>query len=332
MRTLIAIAALLASFGAAEAQPASSPPPPFTADPAAPRDPPSNDATGVQIDKYIGYADRVIPRVAYDVMIKRTILSAGDPNGGGAPRAVMPYHKEVALLELAGNNVTPLSVFEEQHVFYVESGAGTLDDGKQIWDLKPGIAVLVPPRLAHRFAATTDAPLKMLLTSQIMAAEDKVRADILVRDVAKLAFTERNGHWSNMVKYVFLGEDGLHATDHYYIVYMPSWTIAGPHAHVPGVEEVWIKLTDGQSIMQMGSEVRPWPANSGFMVPPNCRTVHSAINNSEETQAWFYFSRLSASPPQRPPGAPPRPGAAAIAEGVLRSTIAGRPLEPKRGR
>lgn len=331
MRTFIAIAALLASSGAALAQPAPAPAP-FTADPNAPRDPPSNDATGVTIDQYIGYADRVIPHVAYDVMIKRTILSDGDPNGRGAPRAVMPYHKEVALLEMAGHNVTPLSRFEEQHVFYVESGEGTLDDGKQVWDLKPGIAILIPPKLTHRFTATTDAPLKMLLTSQVMAPEDKVRADILVRDVAKLAFTERNVHWSNMAKYVFLGEDGLHDTDHYYIVYMPKWTIAGAHAHVPGVEEVWIKLTDGSAIMQLGSEIRPWPANSGFMVPPNGRTVHAAINNSDQMEAWFYFSRLSAAPPQPRPGAPPRPGAAAIAEGVVRATIAGRPLDSKRGR
>jgi mannose-6-phosphate isomerase-like protein (cupin superfamily) len=319
MRGLVIIAALLASSGVALAQPA-----PFAADPSAPRDPPSNDATGVQVDRYIGYADRAMPHVVYDVMLKRTILSAGSPDGGAGPHAVMPYHKEVALLELGARNVTPLEHVPEQAVFYVESGEGTIDDGKQVWDVRPGIAVLIPPQHAHRFTSTGDMPLKLLLASQVMAPEDKLRADILVRDVAKLAFTERNGHWANMVKYVFLGEDGLHDTDHYYIVYMPSWTIAGAHAHVPGVEEVWIKLTDGPSIMQLGSEVRPWPANSGFMVPPNGRTVHAAINNSEDMQAWFYFSRLSAAPP--PPRPQPIAGAAAVAEGVALATVAGRPL------
>jgi mannose-6-phosphate isomerase-like protein (cupin superfamily) len=321
MRIVVALAVVLASSGIALAQT----PAPFTPDPAAPHDPPSNDATGVQIDRYIGYADRAMPHVAYDVMLKRTILSAGAPDGSTGPHQVMPYHKEVALMELGGHNQTPIEHVPEQTVFYVESGQGTLDDGKLAWDLKPGIAVLIPPDHLHRLTSTSDTPLKLLSTTQVMAPQDKLRADILVRDVDKLAYTERGGHWSNMVKYVFLGEDGLHDTDHYYIVYMPAWTIAGAHAHIPGVEEVWIKLTDGPSIMQLGSEIRPWPANSGFMVPPNGRTVHAAINNSEDMQAWFYFSRLSAAPP--PPRATPIPGAAAIAEGVAKATVPGRPLE-----
>lgn len=130
-----------------------------------------------------------------------------------------------------------------------------------------------------------------------------------------------------MTKYVFLPEDGLHAADRVYVVYMSPWTIAGPHAHTPGQEEVWVKLTDGAAIMQMGSEIRPWPANAGFMAPPNGQTVHAAINVSDSVQAWFYLGRLGVNtPPVAQPNPNRRPPNPAIVEGVQRATIAPRPL------
>ena len=47
------------------------------------------------------------------------------------------------------------------------------------------------------------------------------------------------------------------SNDRIYIVYMGPMTIAGPHAHNPETEEVWIKMTDGAALMQLGSEIRP---------------------------------------------------------------------------
>jgi hypothetical protein len=214
-------------------------------------------------------------------------------------------------------------------VVYVEKGAGTLDDGKLVWDLKPGIAVLIPPNQAHRFTNGGDSSLQMLLLSRTLESTVTPRKDILVRDVATLAMTERNVHWSHMAKYVFLGPDGLYPADRVFIVYMGPMSIGGAHAHTPGQEEAWVKISDGPALMQLGSEIRPWPANSGFVAPPNGQTVHAAINIGDETQAWFYFARLQPNAP--PPGAtppPPRPVNPAIAEALLRATIAGRPLSP----
>jgi hypothetical protein len=137
-----------------------------------------------------------------------------------------------------------------------------------------------------------------------------------------------------MAKYVFVGErDGLFSSDRVYVVYMGPMTIAGAHAHTPGQEEVWIKLTDGPSIMQLGSEIRPWPKNAGFLAPPNGQTVHAAYNlDSEKTQAWLYVARLNpAGGPvgqQPPPGAPRPAPPPAIAEGLAASNIAPTPLPP----
>jgi hypothetical protein len=108
---------------------------------------------------------------------------------------------------------------------------------------------------------------------------------------------------------------------------MSPMTNAGPHAHTPGQAEVWIKATDGPSIMQLGSAIRNWPQNAGFLAPPNGQTVHAAYNLGPETQAWLYVARLNPDPnqPLTPP-APPRAPPAAIAEGLAASNIAPTPL------
>ena len=289
-----------------------------------PREPPANNRIGVPIDFYVGDAARSPSRISHDVMFTQSILSAGDPNRPPAPGAALQYNKEIVLATLQPLNATPLVQMPEQIVLYVESGEGRLDDGKLAWDLRPGIAVLIPPNQAHRLAASAGGPLKMIMYTRMNEPTTVARKDILVRDVNTMVMTERNVHWSNMAKYVFLGPDGLAPADHVYIVYMGPRTIAGPHAHTPGQEELWVKVTDGPALMQMGSEIRDWPINAGFVVPPNGQTVHAAINTSNDIQAWFYFSRLQLTPMTEPA----RPASPVIAEALERSTIAGRPLEP----
>jgi hypothetical protein len=167
------------------------------------------------------------------------------------------------------------------------------------------------------------------MLSRDLEPEVTARSAILVRDIDQLALTERNVHWSNMAKYVFSGarpDDGLHWADRVYIVYMGPMTIAGPHAHTEEQEEVWIKLTDGPALMQLGSEIRPWPMNVGFVAPPNGQTVHAAINTSDEIQAWLYFARLNPNAPAPNPNAPPRGGNPVIEEALQQATLPGQPL------
>lgn len=291
-----------------------------------PREPPSNDDAKVSVDMYIGDASRSPAKVSHDIFYTQSILTAGDPQHPTAPGAVLLYDKEIVLATLPGLNETPLAQVPEQLVLYIESGKGRLDDGKLFWDLKPNTAVIVPPNVAHRLIATTDAPLKFLMLSKTLEPSVTPRKDILVRDIDKLALTERNVHWSNMSKYVFLGQnDGMFPTDRVFIVYMNPMTIAGPHAHTPGQEEAWVKITDQPALMQMGSELRAWPANVGFIAPPNGKTVHAAINNSNDIQAWFYFARLNPNPAPNAT-ASARPPIPAVTEGLKKATIAGRPL------
>lgn len=300
------------------------------------REPPSNMQTGVSADRYIGDATKSPSRQWHNVMFTQNLLRQGnpDPTTPGDPGAVLRYNKSLDLATLPGRNITPLTQLPDQFILYVESGQGRLDDGKQYWDLHEGIAVLMPPDAMHRFTNTGAEPLKMLVLTCTM---DNVtpRKDILVRDTNLMAMSEQNVHWSNMSKYIFLGPDGISAQDHVLLVYMGPMTIAGPHAHTPPQEEIWTKVSDGPSLMQVGSEVRNWTTNMAVLAPPNGRTVHAASNLSpDKIQYWFYYGRLNfpnaappaPAPPAQAAGAAPRGPNPFIAQALARSTVAGKAL------
>jgi mannose-6-phosphate isomerase-like protein (cupin superfamily) len=346
-RFLVTILALssLAAGSAQGGAPAAAPPqagPPAQAGqaaaPQAPREPPSNTQVGVSVDRFIGDASKSIGHLTHDVIFTQSILRGGDPSQPGPDGAVLQYRKEIVLGTMAPGQTSSMTTMPEQQVIYVEGGTGRIDDGSLFWDLKPGIMLLVPPNQPHRFVSTGDKPLKMLMLSYTLEAGITPHKGLLVRDVNVILYTERNVHWSNFAKYVFDDRDGMHPSDRVYIVDMAPMTIAGPHAHVPNAEEAWVKVSDGDAVMQLGSEIRRWPANAGFLAPPNGQTVHAAINISDSVQSWFYFARLNPNAQPRPapdPNAPAgaggggrggRGGNPAVADSLVRSTIAGRTL------
>lgn len=326
--TLAALAASASTAVLAQA-PAQGQPPP------RPTEPPSNMATGVDVTRFVGDAETGMPKIFLDVGLKRTILEAGDALQPGANGKVLRYYKEIALATVQPGETTSLGKSDSQMVFYVEEGEARLDDGKSSWNIKPGFLMLAPPQVGHRFQVIGDKPLKMLTVEIPVQQGVTPKTEMIVRDVEKMAMTERNVHWNNFAKYVLVGErDGLFAGDRVYIVYMAPMTIAGPHAHTPEQDEVWIKASPGRSLMQIGSEIRWWKENQGLLAPPNGQTVHAAYNLSNERQKWLYVARLNPDPAQtqnRPPPNPNRPQPpAAIAEGLAASNVAPTPLPAAR--
>ena len=72
-----------------------------------------------------------------------------------------------------------------------------------------------------------------------------------MRDVALLPYCEENAHWNNMSKCVFTQADGM--TGRVLLVMLMPMTMAAPHPHVFGTEEIWTKITPGNSLTLLGS-------------------------------------------------------------------------------
>src|SRR6266568_1299057 len=248
---------------------------------------PSNQELGVDINHFIGDPARSHPYLSHEAIVTRSILTHGDPLSHGEPGAILEYRKELAVGELLPGNQTPLIDMPDQMFLYVESGEGRLDDGQGYWDLREGIAALIPPHVKHRFVNNSDKPLMLLL---LLTWEDPkevtLRKDILVRDSRVLAYLSK-GHWSYMSKMLFVPVDGLAPTEAISIAFMAPMTIAAPHAHPPHHEEIWIKLPPARNtFLLLGSEVQPMAANVAFLAPVTATITHSIINLSDKAEAW----------------------------------------------
>ena len=263
-----------------------------------PREYPPNERIGIDVDRYVGNPFASIAKVSHDVILTRSILRTGDPHVPGEPGAVLQYRRDFALGTMLAKNRTPLVTLPYEQIFYMESGQGRLDNGKESWDLRNGVAVLVPPNAAHRLTNLGDTPMTFLMLSWDNPAGVTPRTEILVRDVNLMPFVEKNAHWSYMAKNIFNSSHGLHPNEKVLVVYVAPMSLGGPHAHPPQWEEVWTKIGEGPSYMMMGSEVREMPPYTAMIAPPNGQTVHSVFNlTRDKTQAFFYFGRYTTPAP-----------------------------------
>ena len=247
----------------------------------------TNERDNVQIDQFIGDPTNATGHLSHGGLMTRAILRKGNPNVPGPAGAVLEYRTQAARATLLPKSSTPLMSINNQFLFYVVSGEGRLDDGKNAWDLRTGVTMLIPPDVQRRFINTATDPLEMVMVE--WPANAIARKDILVRDVTLLPYCEENAHWNNMSKCVFTQADGM--TGRVLLVMLMPMTMAAPHPHDPGTEEVWTKLTPGSIPTLLGSELRDMPQYSAFLAPPNGITWHAQINTSKtETEMWLYVA------------------------------------------
>lgn len=295
--------------------------------------PQSNEQAGVDIDRFIGIPENNPPHLSHGLLVTHNLLKAGDPYHPGKNGEVMEYWKDLSVATLLARNKTPMVTLPDQFLFYVESGQGRLDDGKQYWDLRENIAVLIPPNAPHRIVNDSDQPLNMILLTWTPTAPP--RKDILVRDINLLPWCEENAHWSNTSKCVFSGVDGLFSSERMLFVMVQPWTISQPHSHGTGNEEMWIKVTPGTEVVMLGSELRELGQNAAYSVPTTGFTEHGNLNLTRDRVDWWVY--LAHGPAEQQPN-PGRGGGGGRGPGnqnpnivrdrasVEAATVAGKPL------
>jgi mannose-6-phosphate isomerase-like protein (cupin superfamily) len=282
----------------------------------------SNEQAGVDIDRFIGDPATSPVHLSHGTLLTHSILRAGDPYNPGSHGAVLEYRKDLSTATLLGMNRTPLSTLPDEYFFYVQSGEGKLDDGKQSWPLRPGIAVLAPPNVPHRLTNTSDKPLEMIMLT--WAAAGTPKNELTVRDVNLLSYCEENAHWNNTSKCIFGAADGLFTNERIYLVMLQPWAVSSPHSHVPGTEEIWTKVTPGMATMLIGSELREMPMNSAYLVPPTGFTKHANLNLSKErVEWWLYVARGAGQPNTTSDNSPAARGANLNASAAAPAAVPG---------
>lgn len=134
----------------------------------------------------------------------------GDPIHPKAKGAVLTNFKRFAFGTLTPNTSTTSSkLSEEQIVFYIASGKGTIKAGKKSADLHEGVGVLLPSGIDFVMKNTGDVPLTMYIISEPIPSGFKPRKEMLVRDEHTIPLDSTNGHWCHIFTRLFMKEDGL---------------------------------------------------------------------------------------------------------------------------
>jgi mannose-6-phosphate isomerase-like protein (cupin superfamily) len=293
----------------------------------------SNEQDKVDVDRFMGYPDNKTVHLSHGTLLTHSILRQGDPYEPGPQGAVLEYRKDLSTATLLPSSRTPLSTLPDEYFFYIKSGQGRLDDGKQYWDLRENTAILAPPNVPHRFINTSDKALSMIMLT--WPGGPDAHKELIVRDFNLLPWCEENAHWNNTSRCVFSAADGLIQGERIYLVMLQPWAVSEPHSHGRGAEEIWTKVTPGTTIALLGSEMREMPENSAYLVPPTGITDHSNINTSKDHVEWWIYVARGPAPA---PGATPTAGRGGrgggrgmsnpnLSRDVTEATITGKPLQ-----
>lgn len=243
------------------------------------------------IDMYFGNWNESSPRTTYGDLVERDILTRGDPMEPSAKGAVLKYINRFTHATLEpGKTTGQVKLTDEQEIYYILSGKGTIKAGKKNTELYEGICVLMPAKLTFIMTASGTEPLTMYLVNEPVPQKFRPNKEILVKDENTMPVESFTGHWCHIVKNIFETGAGLGTLERVLTVTFDPMTIGHPHSHDPGCEEVWTGLY-GTGIAWLGKEIREQPVGVGYLIPPDGKTAHANINTSDEPVKMFYFAR-----------------------------------------
>ena len=307
-KLLLAASLVLAGLGAWPAQaqaqaPAGAmrPAPPSGPAGGAPRALPSNQESGVEIDRFIGTPGPAFAKI-FNGLMTRSMLRKGDPYSPGPIGAVLEYRDDLSLATLEPHLETRVIDTPQVIFYYVQGGVGRMDSGPgtKSYDLRNGVGMLIAPNAKHRFLNTSDETLSMIMLSWTDNDGLTVKQPIKVVDSNTIPLNTNRAHWVHSGRGMFNVNDGVNITIS--PILFPPVTYAGPHAHIKGVEEIWVKVGKDVNYAILGSEIRKFDGVGAFLSPPNGLTTHSSMNlNEDHSSIWLYLSRRI---PQQPAPTP----------------------------
>ncbi|MFT5376866.1 MAG: putative cupin superfamily protein, partial [Candidatus Latescibacterota bacterium] len=82
-------------------------------------------------------------------------------------------------------------------------------------------------------------------------------------------------------------------------VKLDAMTMAQPHSHGEGTEEVWISLKGDIDVL-IGKELRNFPPGTAYKVPATGKTAHANINASETSVNLMHMMKSNRTRRNRP--------------------------------
>jgi mannose-6-phosphate isomerase-like protein (cupin superfamily) len=252
---------------------------------------PYGSEKGPDIDLFIASWQESMPFISYGALIERDIFTrcSGDVMNPASKGAVLKYIKRFTHASLYGHNsTTTASLKDEQEIFFILTGKGTIKTSGKSADLYEGISILMPTGLSFTMTNTGEEPLTMFLISEPLPEGFSPKKEMAVKDENVLPISANPGHWTHIFRRIFTKDDGLATIYQLGTVMLDPMTIGQPHSHDSGIEEIWAAIR-GDITFMLGKEVHKLPVGSAYMIPPDGKTPHSTLNVSDKTVKLLYF-------------------------------------------
>ncbi|MBN1291582.1 MAG: cupin domain-containing protein [Candidatus Latescibacteria bacterium] len=261
---------------------------------------PLDPAKDIEIDLFISHWQESMPGYSHGSLVERDIFTRneGDPMAPKRRGTVLTEVKRFSHAILGVNTSTiPVTLTDEQEIFYIESGSGVISSGGKTSLLYEGIGVLIPPGIEFTMTNTGDEQLSMYVIVEPIPEGFTPNREILVRDENVLPMYTSTGHWTHINKRLFRQEDGLAILVGMGPVWFDPMTMGQPHSHSEGVEEIWFSLKGDIHIL-LGKEMRKFPPGTAYKIPPDSKTPHSTINASNERVKTFWLMKNAKHTPE----------------------------------
>ncbi|MBT4482312.1 MAG: hypothetical protein HOC71_01385, partial [Candidatus Latescibacteria bacterium] len=161
----------------------------------------------------------------------------------------------------------------------VNSGTGMITSGTKNFTLKKGMAFILTPGLDFEIVATGDENMTFYVaTEKIPAGFTPNKTLEVVNHRGEAPFM--SVHWANIDRGIINQNNGMCQYSGFTEVKLDAMTIAQPHSHESGVEEIWI-ATDGDIELLFGKQLRKLPVGTAYRIPSTGKTAHANINATD---------------------------------------------------
>ena len=192
-----------------------------------------------------------------------------------------------------GLKTNPETLKGVQKLFYVAYGNGEIVSGSQRERVEQDAMILVPVNSTFTIENTGGRDLVMYVYLDPVPDGFKPRKDVFVVHSNESSFVSNGGeHWAHADRSVRITRDeGLATITHMAPVWYLPMTIGQPHAHNPGIEEIWI-VVEGDFNLLLGKQFYNLIPGTAYKVPPTGTLSHSNMNLGTKPlrMVWMMYS------------------------------------------
>ena len=238
------------------------------------------------IDMYMGNWRNSMPRIMHRSLIFRDMLTALEGPDDLHPTrrgACLVYSEAISYATMEPGSIARPNKSElegVQQVFTVNSGTGVISSGMKKVALKRGMAFVLTSAIDFELTATGDKQLSFYVaTEKNRAGREQKTALEVVDNSGNAPFM--SVHWANIDRPLITQKNGMCQYNGFTEVKLDAMTIAQPHSHETGVEEVWI-ATEGDIEIMFGKQLRKLPVGTAYKIPSTGKTAHANINATDD--------------------------------------------------